>query len=193
LDYPTGIGLPQVNYLRANNLLRQYGLMNVWGGSGVPVRNGPFAEGSWNINMYGYRGPNGEGILVPVNRGLERELGEDRNGSVLPTNAEIRAAVRNPNVLYNTQPWDRNSQNSFRNDLEGWAATDGRPKLHNLVHVFVGGDMGASTSPNDPVFFLIIVTLTKFGELGKNSIIALHIFLMQMLQISSCIIDSMIH
>ena len=40
---------------------------------------------------------------------------------------------------------------TFRNVLEGWWRG---PRLHNVVHVWVGGSMGPGTSPNDPVFFL---------------------------------------
>lgn len=52
---------------------------------------------------------------------------------------------------YDTAPWDRNSQEGFRNVVEGWTRPTG---LHNLVHVWVRGDMEYATSPNDPVFYL---------------------------------------
>jgi len=35
--------------------------------------------------------------------------------------------------------------------VEGWI---GNERIHNSVHVWVGGDMSLSSSPNDPVFFL---------------------------------------
>jgi tyrosinase len=116
------------------------------GGSGSPVTNGPFNEGSWKVNVVGIQG----GVLSPVNRGLSRELGVDSQR--LPTKAEVRAAVNRgePNVQYDSEPWNVNST-GFRNELEGWI---NGPQLHNLVHVFVGGDMGASSSPNDPAFYL---------------------------------------
>ena len=41
----------------------------------------------------------------------------------------------------------------FRNRVEGWAPP-AAPALHNRVHVWVGGDMLPSSSPNDPVFYL---------------------------------------
>ncbi len=49
-------------------------------------------------------------------------------------------------------PWDetRNTR-SFRNRLEGWF---GGNILHNRCHRWIGGDMVAGTSPNDPVFWL---------------------------------------
>jgi hypothetical protein len=48
-----------------------------------------------------------------------------------------------------------NTSQSFRNNLEGWGGS--APRLHNQVHVWVGGDaatMAMGASPNDPVFFL---------------------------------------
>jgi tyrosinase len=39
----------------------------------------------------------------------------------------------------------------MRNLVEGWI---GNARIHNNVHVWVGGDMSLSSSPNDPVFFL---------------------------------------
>jgi tyrosinase len=120
------------------------------GGSGSPVTTGPFKNGSWQVNVA--EGPGN--ALIPVNRGLERDLGVD-SPHRLPTKAEIRAAVNRgaPNVLYDSQPWNVNSTAGFRNELEGWFNSP-PPRLHNLVHVFVGGDMSFSSSPNDPAFYL---------------------------------------
>src|SRR5918995_5139703 len=59
--------------------------------------------------------------------------------------------------VYDTAPWRTASVGSFRNRLEGWAQTlpgENGSQLHNRVHIWVGGDMGPGTSPNDPVFFL---------------------------------------
>ena len=53
---------------------------------------------------------------------------------------------------YDASPWDESGQiESFRNVLEGWWRG---PRLHNQVHVWIGGSMGPGTSPNDPIFFL---------------------------------------
>ena len=38
------------------------------------------------------------------------------------------------------------------------------PSLHNRVHVFVGGDMSPSTSPNDPVFYLNHCNVDRIWE-----------------------------
>ena len=62
---------------------------------------------------------------------------------------------------YDKLPHDESSK-GFRNILEGW---EGDNRLHNNIHLFVGGrtgtgdsmvygDMVLSTSPNDPAFFL---------------------------------------
>lgn len=88
--------------------------------------------------------------LVATNRGLERTRGVDTDR--LPRPADARDAVHRgePNVVYDATQWDRNSS-GFRNELEGWISG---PRLHNRVHVWVGGDMAPATSPNDPVFYL---------------------------------------
>src|SRR5215216_6452833 len=55
---------------------------------------------------------------------------------------------------YDVPPWGPASDvnHSFRNALEGFGP--GAPRLHNKVHVWVGGEMREMTSPNDPVFWL---------------------------------------
>jgi tyrosinase len=56
--------------------------------------------------------------------------------------------------LYDVPSWDE-SADSFRNKLEGWQdpTEDQTPRrgpwMHNRVHVWVGGEMGPGTSPND--------------------------------------------
>jgi tyrosinase len=62
---------------------------------------------------------------------LRRQLG----GGTLPTVSQVNATLAS--VPYST----------FRPNAEQFA--------HNTVHVFIGGSAAASTSPNDPAFFLL--------------------------------------
>lgn len=80
--------------------------------------------------------------------GLRRQLG--LGVPTLPTPADVESCIADLPV-YDTDPWHPGSVDSFRNQLEGWP---NGPAMHNRVHVWVGGDMGPGTSPNDPVFFL---------------------------------------
>jgi len=151
-------GLPYWNWAIDGDLPQiQQPLSPLWsnncmGSSGIPVTNGPFATGSWQVNIEGALDQNGEPVVVSVNRGLKRELGNDPLGPVLPSTAEVKAVVSSTvtNVIYDTFPWN-SSSSGFRNALEGWI---NGPSLHNLVHVWIGGDMAPATSPNDPVFYL---------------------------------------
>jgi tyrosinase len=113
------------------------------GGDGAPITTGPFAQGQWAVRV---EQDLTTGNLVKVNRGLNRAFGQ--TAPKLPTKARVTSALKLG--TYDSGPWDRASAKSFRNRLEGW---DGG-SLHNGVHVWVGGDMLASTSPNDPVFYL---------------------------------------
>lgn len=124
---------------------------NCMGGSGSPVTNGPFAAGKWQVNIEeGFAPGSFTPTLVTVSRPLERSLGSEVNR--LPTKTQAHDVVHRgePNVIYDTPPWDRDSE-GFRNEVEGWPAG---PAMHNRVHVWVGGDMLPATSPNDPVFYL---------------------------------------
>jgi tyrosinase len=55
-------------------------------------------------------------------------------------------------TVYDRSPWDYHATPSLRNWLEGNTGMP-TPAMHNRVHEWVGGDMRAGTSPNDPVFW----------------------------------------
>ncbi len=99
-------------------------------------------------------------LSVPP-RPLERDAGRDQDpgNRSLPSTADVRGAMQEP--LYDISPYSANSQGGHRNRLEGWI---NGPQLHNLVHVWVGGDMGPGTSPNDPVFFLNHCNVDRIWE-----------------------------
>jgi tyrosinase len=107
--------------------------------SGV-VRSGPFRSGQWVV-------VNSSGRATGP---LERGFGRSSNVA-LPTEAELQQMLRV--TPYDARPWDRSSNPSFRNLLEGWQSNSG-PAFHNLGHVWAGGSMLPMTSPNDPLFFL---------------------------------------
>lgn len=111
-------------------------------GNDGDLGDGPFTPaGGFVVNVE--EGPNND--LRATNRALRRDLG--RFTGSLPN----RGDIANTMVLdtYDTDPFSADSRNSFRNGLEGWSGVG-----HNQVHVYVGGDMLAGTSPNDPIFFL---------------------------------------
>jgi tyrosinase len=96
---------------------------------------------------------NSSNQLGQTNRALQRArgVGFDSLKPVLPVKASTDAAVNaSPALVYDGDPWDRSSE-GFRCCVEGWNPPN---DLHNLVHIWVGGDMLPSASPNDPVFFL---------------------------------------
>lgn len=114
--------------------------------SDLKVMTGPFAfdKGNWPI-MFDDTGMNY----------LSRAFGSSAAAPTLPAQADVNAALALG--TYDVSPWDMTADiaQSFRDNLEGWGAQV--PRLHNQVHVWVGGDgatMAMGASPNDPVFFL---------------------------------------
>lgn len=105
---------------------------------------GQFAGADWRVRLeMSLR----TGDLQIVDRSLERALG---GGGRLPSRNEVRTVVRDQTV-YDASPFNSFSSSGVRNYVEGWV---GREAIHNSVHVWIGGDMSLSSSPNDPVFFL---------------------------------------
>ena len=126
-----------------------------WDWAGDAELPQPSASPIWSDDILGqFTGPNWRVRLEPnptgrnpsdTNRTLRRAVGASGR---LANRSEVRDLVRDVS-LYDLIPYNR-SVGGFRNLLEGWRGTG----HHNLVHVWVGGDMTESTSPNDPVFFL---------------------------------------
>lgn len=99
------------------------------------------------------------GDLVSVTpRELERAAGLDTRVPNLPTKADV--AVARDQTVYDQFPWSQGAA-GHRNVLEGWVSG---PQLHNRVHVWIGGDMGPGTSPNDPAFFLNHCNVDRIWE-----------------------------
>ena len=127
------------------------------GGQGDPVVSGPFAfdeadADSWRVRLE----PIGRtGRLRTTDRGLRRIFARRRPevnfSPALPTQGEVSGVMTQSD--YDAPPWSMESP-GFRNGLEGWLPIHPYSNLHNRVHVWVGGDMLLSSSPNDPVFYL---------------------------------------
>ncbi len=152
-------GLPYWDWAADGDLpAAQQKTARVWradcmGGQGDPVQTGPFAFRPADPNTWRVRiAANAQGALISVNRGLRRSFGTS-GVSTLPQTQNVTNALQL--TPYDRPNWDTGSA-GFRNRLEGWSSEATLPEigLHNRVHVWVGGDMGPSTSPNDPIFYL---------------------------------------
>lgn len=105
---------------------------------------GQFARSDWRVRLeMDLR----TGDLRPANRSLQRALGD---GGRLPSRTGVRMLIRDQ-AAFDTSPFNSSSSGGLRNLLEGWVGSE---RIHNSVHVWVGGDMSLSSSPNDPTFFL---------------------------------------
>jgi pyrrolidone-carboxylate peptidase len=139
-------------------------------GIGGEVTTGPFAHWAARIET-------GGGAFVNRPGGVIRELGDfvgfppaDIGTPVFPTTVQVDDVVTGFPV-YDTAPWRSSSAGSFRNRLEGWVSTilgESGVHLHNRIHIWVGGDMGPGTSPNDPVFYLHHCNVDRIWALWQH-------------------------
>lgn len=133
------VTIPYWNWLRDRSPDSAPFTADFMGGNGRrrdgKVTDGPFAfsTGEWDLNVR---------VFPEMPRFLTRFI---MTGLRLPNKRQIAVALRR--TPFDVRPWNfgSNPRRSFRADLEGH---------HNTVHVWVGGEMGAATSPNDPIFFL---------------------------------------
>jgi tyrosinase len=149
------------------------------GGGGMPINTGPFVFNEADPTSFRVLiETDMNGALRQTRRGLRRRLGVDV--PTLPTGQNVLAAFNTlpppfgePSLTtYDFEPWDsQRSTRGFRNRLEGWQDTGPGwigMGLHNQVHVWVGGDMGPASSPNDPVFFLHHCNVDRLWERWMN-------------------------
>ena len=159
------------------------------GGDGNPddeyaVTTGPFRKGQWALHVH----PVGAEWSASVTTHLTRRFGSLPIMPTLPQPEDVAFVLQRP--AYDVAPYDggSNVNTSFRNALEGFwrrvgparittgsasmvcgpdgMVTTSGEGMHNRVHGWVGGLLGATTkgpkfgtmflpsSPNDPVFFL---------------------------------------
>ena len=126
---------------------------SAFGGQGSPISTGPLIPSQFVVKIEA----NSAGTLVQVNHGLRRAFGVN-GATTLPKRANTAAALTQ--TAYDVAPWNSTS-GALRNRLEGWNPSLG---LHNRVHVWVGGDMLPSTSPNDPIFFMNHCNVDRIWE-----------------------------
>ncbi|HEX8225460.1 MAG TPA: tyrosinase family protein [Allosphingosinicella sp.] len=112
---------------------------NLMGGAGTPVTSGPFQPSDWATI---------DGNGKPTD-GLRRVLGNKEYPS-LPRRRDVHRLMYLRR--YDVAPFDQRSEGSMRMTLEGFTRPIG---LHNLVHMWVGGQMAnVPVACNDPIFFL---------------------------------------
>jgi tyrosinase len=126
----------------------------IWSHVGPPrgnITTGPFGQ----LRIRLVADPFDVRVFVVPARPIRREAGLNEAAPTLPNGADQTDSLRDD--TYDRPNWDR-ATNSYRNKLEGWrdARTPPRrpPRMHNRVHVFIGGSMEPASSPNDPVFLL---------------------------------------
>jgi tyrosinase len=126
---------------------------NAFGGQGNPISTGPFAPAQFMVKIEA----NSSGTLVQTNHGLRRAFGVN-GATTLPKRVNTAGSLAE--TAFDLSPWSTASS-GFRNYVEGWNPNLG---LHNRVHVWVGGDMLPSTSPNDPIFFMNHCNVDRIWE-----------------------------
>jgi len=153
-DWASDGELPQTEQLEAP-------LWSFIGGARGEVASGPLAAMRVRLQVFDMQ------IWSVAPRPLQRNAGADELATTLPARGDVAWAL--DSSRYDHSVWDT-SVDSFRNRLEGWLDPVAgptqfpSPRLHNRVHVWMGGDMGPGTSPNDPVFYLNHCNVDRIWE-----------------------------
>ncbi len=151
-------GLPYWDWAADGQLTPAQQLAAPLWSNGNGLGNGTSAPGPFTLAAFPVRlASNSIGQLRQVNRALQRARGV--SAATLPTKAMTAAAVAA--TPYDVAPWNTSSASGFRNRVEGWNPPN---QLHNLVHIWTGGDMLPASSPNDPVFFLNHCNVDRIWE-----------------------------
>jgi tyrosinase len=145
---------------------------DAFGGQGTPIPGGAFFFDPGDPASFRVRiATDSSGALRQVpDRGVNRVFGqaEPFGFPTLPQTVDVLAAFNTlfePKLAtYDFLPFDWTSD-GFRNRVEGFTtAASGHTGLHNQVHLWVGGDMGPASSPNDPVFFVHHCNVDRIWE-----------------------------
>ncbi len=117
------------------------------------VRSGPLG----NMRVRLYQVPQTVRVTSDQPRPVWRQAA--LNAQSLPDRIDETSALAEQD--YDLPPWSRFVTRGHRNALEGFL---GGTTMHNLVHVWVSGDMLPMSSPNDPVFFLNHCNVDRIWE-----------------------------
>ena len=143
-------GAPQFASIWTNEML---------GGDGDPVTSGPFQEGLFSIFLE--TGPD-DRPLAHDGRALRRRF-DDSDLPALPTSSDVWDMISGTST-YDAFPYSVDTTDGFRGEAEGSVPADGNRRMHNLLHHWIGGDMIPTSSPNDPVFFLLHCNIDRIWE-----------------------------
>lgn len=129
----------------------------LWNATGIGESRGQVTQGPVGDIRVRLFSPGQGQIISDTPRPIQRQA-SNASARRLPRKSEVQDAL--DATAYDEPEWDNNTE-QLRNILEGWH--DG-PALHNRVHVWVGGDMGPGSSPNDPVFYLNHCNVDRIWE-----------------------------
>lgn len=161
LDDPD-FGLPYWDWAGDGELPRELQWRtDLWTGDFIGEARGEVTSGTLGRMRVHLEGGSSTRLRSVPPRPIRRNAGADPLPAfrTLPVRSQVTMALNEP--FYDRPPWAAGNTDGHRNRLEGWV--DG-PGLHNRVHVWVGGDMGPGTSPNDPVFFLNHCNVDRIWE-----------------------------
>ena len=140
---------------------------NMLGSNGRPgdgqVMDGPFAHatGKWNVVVKD--DPSNPDFLM-------RQFGSDPSAAALPDKTSMQDPILALTV-YDEAPWydSKRKTAALRARADALFRFRLEYDLHNLVHRYVGGDMGLAASPNDPVFWLHHCNLDRLWSLWEQT------------------------